>query len=222
MGVRIFTDFVTSMEEQLGAQGDVTCAMCSLGAKYCLHLFFNGELSWRNITGCISKNGIKNACTAILHFNFSSPPPLKKKFQRQVWVLPFCAYCLCYHQSHHEQGCNVCEKCLIHHKATFFCSSLAESEATWLHPEELRFEADTYLVCVDVCVCACGYWWNNEMKPADGNGCTFGISLAWFSFKRSRVCVTCVDGAYFPKCNGLYACKYITWIKTCLKKEKKL
>ena len=151
------------MDEQLGAQGDVTCAMCSLGAKYCLHLFFSGELSWRNITGCISRNGIKNACTAVLHsISSRSPPPPHlsppQKFQRHMWVTWCCHFvpsCMCHHQSHHEQGWYVCEKCLIHHKTTFFYSSLAESEATWLHPEELRFEADAYLVCVCGCLCMC-------------------------------------------------------------------
>ena len=33
------------------------------------------------------------------------------------------------------------QPCTLRHEPTFLCSSLAKSEPTWLHPEELRLAA---------------------------------------------------------------------------------
>ena len=39
----------------------------------------------------------------------------------------------------HEQGCNMWQKCTLHHK-TFLCSSVAKSKPTWPYPQELTLE----------------------------------------------------------------------------------
>ena len=35
-------------------------------------------------------------------------------------------------------------------QANLFCSSMAKSDLTWLHPEEIMFEAKKYFVDIDI------------------------------------------------------------------------
>ena len=37
------------------------------------------------------------------------------------------------------------QKCTKRHELTFFCSSLVNSEPTWLRPEQLKFEANIFI-----------------------------------------------------------------------------
>ena len=39
---------------------------------------------------------------------------------------------------------------MLHREPVFFCSSLVKSGPAWLHPEELKFEAEKYFCCINI------------------------------------------------------------------------
>ena len=53
----------------------------------------------------------------------------------------------------------------------YWCSSLVKNEPSWLHPEELKFEAKKVLLVYN-------YWHNNQTKHAGENICTLSLFLS--------------------------------------------
>ena len=93
----------------------------------------------KSITGPVDRNGIKIRLTAVFQL-FDYLVWLESEFEsckrRSHDIAVLCLAVCVWHRS----KIYACSRYQLRHQATFFCSSLAESEPVWLHHKELKLK----------------------------------------------------------------------------------
>ena len=101
-------------------------------------------------------------CPAVCVSNITSSAGMCGRSLKYVVRHPFSALCRCRVNQHVWQKYQLCRE------ASFFCSLSVQSEPTWLHPVELRFEAEKVL-CINIVK-------RTKIKHADEDSWTFLIT----------------------------------------------